>query len=222
MWFIVLYQSRRKLCGATFTVTVTVNPEPEVLNQDTSICSASAVALALGDDADGPSVVSYDLTAITPAAGLVAGSSNAVVGTNLASDAIALDEWTNTATTPLDVVYSFVPVSSDNCVGATFTVTVTVNPEPEVLNQDTSICSASAVALALGDDADGPSVVSYDLTAITPAAGLVAGSSNAVVGTNLASDAIALDEWTNTTTTPLDVVYILFLMMLWVVLALRL
>ena len=74
--------------------------------------------------------MSYDLTAITPEAGLVAGSSNAVVATNLASDAIVLDEWTNTGTTPLDVVYSFVPVSSDNCVGATFTVTVTVNPEP--------------------------------------------------------------------------------------------
>ena len=59
--------------------------------------------------------MSYDLTAITPAAGLVAGSSNAVVGTNLASDAIVLDEWTNMGTTPLDVVYSLVPVSSDNC-----------------------------------------------------------------------------------------------------------
>ena len=92
-------------------------------------------------------MVSYDLTAITPAAGLVAGSSNAVLGTNLASDAIVLDEWTNTSTTPLDVVYSLVPVSSDNCVGATFTVTVTVNPEPEVSNQDHNDCSASAVDL---------------------------------------------------------------------------
>ena len=118
-----------------------------------------------------------------------------------------LDEWTNTSTTPLDVVYSLVPVSSDNCAGATFTVTVTVNPEPEVSNQTATICSASIVDLVLGDDVDGPSVVSYDLTAITPEAGLVAGSSNAVLGTNLASDAIALDEWTNTGTTPLDVVY---------------
>ena len=154
--------------GTTFTVTVTVSPEPEVLNQTATICSASAVDLTLGDDADGPSVVSYELTAITPEAGLVAGSSNAVVGTNLSSDAIDLDEWTNTTTTALDVVYSFVPMSSDNCVGTTFTVTVTVNPNPEVLNQTTTICSASAVDLTLGDDADGPSVVSYCLLYTSP------------------------------------------------------
>ena len=64
--------------------------------------------------------LSYDLTAITPAAGLVAGDSNAVVGTNLASDAIALDEWTNTTTTPLDVVYSFIPYDAVGCIGPSF------------------------------------------------------------------------------------------------------
>ncbi len=193
--------------GAAFTVTVTVNPEPEVTDQSTTICSASTVGLTLADDVDGPSVASYDLTAITPSAGLSADASNAVLGTNLASDAIASDVWINTTATPLDVVYSFTPVSSDNCIGAAFTVTVTVNPEPEVTDQSTTICSASTVGLTLADDVDGPSVSSYDLTSITPEAGLAADASNAVLGTNLASDAIALDVWTNTTATPLDVVY---------------
>jgi gliding motility-associated-like protein len=118
-----------------------------------------------------------------------------------------LDVWTNTSTTPLDVVYSFIPLSSDNCSGASFSVTVTVNPEPEVQNQSAIICSESSVDLLLGDDIDGPSVVSYDLTTITPSSGLVGASGNAVVATNLTSDAIALDVWTNTSTTPLDVVY---------------
>jgi hypothetical protein len=86
----------------------------------------------LADDVDGPSVVSYDLTSIAPEAGLAADASNAVLGTNLASDAIALDVWTNTTATPLDVVYSFTPVSSDNCTGSAFTVTVTINSNPEV------------------------------------------------------------------------------------------
>jgi subtilisin-like proprotein convertase family protein len=193
--------------GAAFTVTVTVNPEPEVTDQSTTICSASTVGLTLADDVDGPSVASYDLTAITPEAGLSADASNAVLGTNLASDAIASDVWINTTATPLDVVYSFTPVSSDNCIGAAFTVTVTVNPEPEVTDQSTTICSASTVGLTLADDVDGPSVASYDLTSITPEAGLSADASNAVLGTNLASDAIASDVWTNTTATPLDVVY---------------
>ncbi|MDC0381042.1 PKD domain-containing protein, partial [Flavobacteriaceae bacterium] len=190
-------------CYETTQFEITINPNPEVLNQTTTICSTSAVDLTLGDDADGPSVVSYDLTAITPEAGLVAGGSNAVEGTNLSSDAIDLDEWTNTSTTPLDVVYSFIPYDAVGCFGPSFTVTVTVSPEPEVLNQTTTICSTSTVDLTLGDDADGPSVVSYELTAITPASGLVADAANATVGTNLASDAIALDVWTNTTTTAL-------------------
>ena len=109
-------------------MTVTVNPEPEVTDQSTTICSASTVGLTLADDVDGPSVASYDLTSITPEAGLSADASNAVLGTNLASDAIASDVWINTTATPLDVVYSFTPVSSDNCTGSAFTVTVTVNP----------------------------------------------------------------------------------------------
>ena len=111
-------------------------------------------------------MVSYDLTSITPSAGLVAGSSNAVVGTNLVSDAIALDEWTNTSTTPLDVVYNFIPYDAVGCIGPSFTVTVTVNPEPVVSNQGTTICSDSTVDLILGDDVYGLPVGSYDLTAM--------------------------------------------------------
>ena len=117
-------------CYETTQFEITVNPNPEVADQNTTICSTSTVDLILGDDADGPSVASYELTAITPASGLVADAANATVGTTLASDAIALDVWTNATTTALDVVYSFVPVSSDNCTGATFTVTVTVSPLP--------------------------------------------------------------------------------------------
>ena len=194
-------------CYETTQFDITVYPNPEVADQSTTACSASTVGLTLADDVDGPSVASYDLTAITPEAGLSADASNAVLGTNLASDAIASDVWINTTATPLDVVYSFTPVSSDNCIGAAFTVTVTVNPEPEVTDQSTTICSASTVGLTLADDVDGPSVASYDLTSITPEAGLSADASNAVLGTNLASDAIASDVWTNTTATPLDVVY---------------
>jgi len=194
-------------CYETTQFDITVYPNPEVSDQSATVCSASTVGLTLADDVDGPSVASYDLTSIAPEAGLAADASNAVLGTNLASDAIASDVWTNTTATPLDVVYSFTPVSSDNCIGAAFTVTVTINPEPEVTDQSATVCSASTVGLTLADDVDGPSVASYDLTSITPEAGLSADASNAVLGTNLASDAIASDVWTNTTATPLDVVY---------------
>ncbi|MDA0860904.1 MAG: proprotein convertase P-domain-containing protein, partial [Bacteroidetes bacterium] len=46
-------------CYETTQFDIIVYPNPEVLNQTTTICSASAVDLILGDDADGPSVVSY-------------------------------------------------------------------------------------------------------------------------------------------------------------------
>ena len=109
--------------GAAFT-EVTVSSNPEVADQSTTACSASTVGLTLADAVhlwrDQRRRLSAD-------------ASNAVLGTNLASDAIASDDvWINTTATPLDVVYSFTPVSSDNCIGAAFTVTVTVNPEPEV------------------------------------------------------------------------------------------
>ncbi|MDG1672928.1 MAG: choice-of-anchor L domain-containing protein, partial [Flavobacteriaceae bacterium] len=110
-------------CYETTEFELIVNPNPEITDQSATVCSASTVGLTLADDVDGPSVVSYDLTSITPSAGLAADASNAVLGTNLASDAIASDVWTNTTATPLDVVYSFTPVSSDNCTGSAFTVT---------------------------------------------------------------------------------------------------
>ncbi|MGB2282150.1 MAG: M43 family zinc metalloprotease, partial [Flavobacteriaceae bacterium] len=97
-------------CYETTQFDITVYPNPEVADQSTTACSASTVGLTLADDVDGPSVASYDLTSITPEAGLSADASNAVLGTNLASDAIASDVWTNTTATPLDVVYSFTPV----------------------------------------------------------------------------------------------------------------
>jgi hypothetical protein len=97
MWFIVLRQYHRTIVQAQpLQSPVTVNSNPEVADQSTTACSASTVGLTLADDVDGPSVASYDLTSITPSAGLAADASNAVLGTNLASDAIASDVWTNT------------------------------------------------------------------------------------------------------------------------------
>ena len=39
------------------------------------------------------------------------------------------------------MIYTFVPVGDNGCLGDDFTVTVTVNPEPVVTNQTITVCS---------------------------------------------------------------------------------
>ncbi|MBK8699749.1 MAG: hypothetical protein IPN29_09430 [Saprospiraceae bacterium] len=87
-------------------------------------------------------------------------------GNGFSSYALFTHAYTNVTPNPVDVVYTVVPVSALGCEGDPFTVTVTVNPEPVVLDQTATICSDVAIAVTLGDDPDGPSAVTYDITSI--------------------------------------------------------
>ena len=115
--------------GDPFTVTVTVNPEPVVADQSTSVCSDETLGFLLANDPNGPDVASYNLTDIT-FNGLTPASGNTATQNGLLVDAISNDSWNNITGTALDVVYTFVPVGDNGCLGDPFTVTVTVNPEP--------------------------------------------------------------------------------------------
>ncbi|AOR25712.1 hypothetical protein FORMA_05300 [Formosa sp. Hel3_A1_48] len=188
-------------CYETTQFDITVYPNPEVTDQSATVCSASTVGLTLADDVDGPSVVSYDLTSITPEAGLAADASNAVLGTNLASDAIASDVWTNTTATPLDVVYSFTPVSSDNCTGAAFTVTVTVNPLP--------VPAPAFIDSKCDDDTDG--LQTFDMSGV--AAQVIGAQTDMVVSyhltlTDAENNTAALGDNITTTTPNLQTIHI--------------
>jgi gliding motility-associated-like protein len=146
-------------------------------------------------------VASYDLTSITPEAGLSADASNAVLGTNLASDAIASDVWTNTTATPLDVVYSFTPVSSDNCTGAAFTVTVTVNPLP--------VPAPAFIDSKCDDDTDG--LQTFDMSGV--AAQVIGAQTDMVVSyhltlTDAENNTAALGDNITTTTPNLQTIHI--------------
>ena len=188
-------------CYETTEFELIVNSNPEVTDQSATVCSASTVGLTLADDVDGPSVVSYDLTSITPSAGLAADASNAVLGTNLASDAIASDVWTNTTATPLDVVYSFTPVSSDNCIGAAFTVTVTVNPLP--------VPAPAFIDSKCDDDTDG--LQTFDMSGV--AAQVIGSQTDMVVSyhltlTDAENNTAALGDNITTTTPNLQTIHI--------------
>ncbi|MDG1056821.1 MAG: T9SS type B sorting domain-containing protein, partial [Flavobacteriaceae bacterium] len=133
--------------------------------------------------------------------GLAADASNAVLAANLASDAIASDVWTNTTATPLDVVYSFTPVSSDNCTGAAFTVTVTVNPLP--------VPAPSFIDSKCDDDTDG--LQTFDMSGV--AAQVVGAQTDMVVSyhltlTDAENNTAALGDNITTTTPNLQTIHI--------------
>ena len=191
--------------GSRLAVTVTVNPEPVVANQTTTVCSDEILGFTLENDLNGPDVASYNLTNIT-SNGLTAASGNTTVQNALSSDAISNDSWNNITGTAQDVVYTFIPVGDNGCLGDPFTVTVTVNPEPVVTNQTTTVCSDEALGYILANDVDTPNVASYNLTSIVDN-GLIPASGNIVIQNGLLSDAISNDSWNNITSAALDVIY---------------
>ena len=191
--------------GDAFTITATINPEPVVVNQTVTTCSDVAVNLVLGDDADGPSAATYNITNII-SNGLVSSAGTPAIGTALTANELLNDAWTNTTNAPVNVIYTVVPVSALGCKGDAFTVTVTVKPEPVVANQTLTVCSDRATNLVLGSDIDGPSVASYSITNINSNA-LIASAGTPVIGVGLTANELLDDAWTNTTSSSVNVVY---------------
>ena len=190
--------------GQPFTVTATINPEPVVSNQVTTACSDVALGIPINASSS-VSAATYNITSIVNG-GLVASAGNPVTGTGFTSSEISNDAWTNTTPVAVNVVYTVVPVSANNCQGNPFTVTLTVNPEPVVVNQTGTICSDIANGIVLGNDLNTPQAVTYNITNIANG-GLVAFAGNPIIGVGFTANEIANDAWTNTTSGSVNVVY---------------
>lgn len=135
--------------NASTTVVVTINPSPLVTGQTLSICSDSPSGITLGTSTNGVPVVSYNITNINNN-GLLASAGSPSTGNGLAANVIADDAWTNTTTSPVNVVYTIAPISALGCAGNPFTITVTINPKPTVSSPVTyGICSGSATSINL-------------------------------------------------------------------------
>jgi gliding motility-associated-like protein len=191
--------------GTPFTVTLTINPEPVVSNQVATLCSDIASGLTLADDIDGPSASTYNITAIN-SNGLSASAGTPLVANGVINSNLIDDAWTNTTNTPVDVIYTIVPISAAGCEGTPFTVTLTINPEPVVSNQVLTLCSDIASGLTLADDIDGPTASTYNITAIN-SNGLSASAGTPLVANGVLNSNLIDDAWTNTTNAPLDVIY---------------
>jgi gliding motility-associated-like protein len=130
--------------GSTFNLAVTVNPEPVISNQTAVTCSDVALNYSLdalltsSGDTFTYSVVSSDNVNVP-----------SVSPRTVASGANITDVYTNTTTAPVTITYIITPISSNGCIGSTFSLAVTVNPEPVVTNQVAATCSTVALNYSL-------------------------------------------------------------------------
>jgi len=191
--------------GTPFTVTLTINPEPIVSNQVLPVCSDVACGLTLANDIDGPTVSFYEITSID-SVGLSPLPLNSTIGTGFPSNEIIDDGYTNLSIASIDVDYKLIPTGVNGCIGDTFSVTLTVNPEPIVLDKDTTICSGVLCGLTLGNDIDGPTASTYNITAIN-SNGLSSSVGAPLVAYGVLNSNLIDDAWTNITTAPVDVIY---------------
>uniref|UniRef100_UPI00404AE4D5 PKD-like domain-containing protein n=1 Tax=Flavobacterium sp. TaxID=239 RepID=UPI00404AE4D5 len=166
--------------GNPFTVTLTINPEPVVANQTSTICSDinSGLLLNLSSSVFAASytISNINSNGLTPYAG------NPQTGTGFLNDVIVDDAWTNTTSAAVDVIYTIIPVSADNCQGDAFTVILTINPEPEITNQIATICSNSSVGINLNLSTS-VNATSFNILSIN-SNGLIASAGNPIFRTN--------------------------------------
>ena len=195
--------------GNQVTVVLTVNPEPVMdAGLDATVCSDDASGIVLNTNGVSVGAASYNITDIRRAGGLVAGGSNATVGTGKPAGAIQNDIYTNTTAVSLTVEYDVVPVSSAGCVGDMETIVLTVNPEPVLAtNLNTAVCSDEVSGIVLNTNGVSVAAASYNIMAIRVQSGLVSGAGNALVGNGQSADAIGGDIFTNTGASPRTVEY---------------
>ncbi|MEM6524961.1 MAG: PKD-like domain-containing protein [Bacteroidota bacterium] len=200
--------------GTDFTITVTIDPEP-VLDGGLSpapVCSDVPSGITLIEEDTPPSVtaVAFDINSITVGPDLVAGGSNAGIGTNQPPNVLINDVFTNTSSGDRIVTYNVTPVAASGCKGDPVDVIFTIKPAPQLANLDVIVCSddGAGTNITLGTQVTSAPADSYDVLAIRVDAGLVADALNATPSngvTNLSY--IQDDRWTNPTNGPLTVEY---------------
>ena len=131
--------------GNPATVTIQVNPEPVMATPGTTVCSRGATGITLAVNSSGVAAATYTITAIN-SNGLTASAGAPATGTGLAANVIADDAWINTTSANVNVVYTVVPVSAEDCEGNPADITIVVKPEPVITpGQTTNACSGNAL-----------------------------------------------------------------------------
>lgn len=157
---------------------VILYPEPVINNQTPApICSDVPSGVMLSGSTNGVAMETYNILSIQNN-GLVPSAGDPETGTGFNASEIADDAWTNTTTSPVNVVYTVQGVSEYGCASQPFTVTLTINPEPFITTPPAfSICSGSSTNISL--TANIPSNFSWTVgNIIGGITGAIAGSGN--------------------------------------------
>jgi gliding motility-associated-like protein len=208
----VVYQVTPKSAGncfgRPFTITVTVNPEPVVnTGLNNTVCSRDISGIILSTNGISVAANSYTLVGVTVPATITADPSNAAVGSTSGLDLIKNDFYTNTTSGPVVVKYQIQGTSPQGCIGQVQEIDLTVSPQPILAPGTATLCSDVPSGIILGPAAGSAVITQYVLKAILKAAQLVAGPSNAGLGTYSTNNFLAGDQFTNTTTGALTVTY---------------
>ena len=196
--------------GDSEFITVTINPEPVVsLGLGVTVCSDVVVGITLTTNGTSVGAANYDLLSITVDPGLTPGGSNVVAANNVVAGYFANDTYTNQTAGALNVVYEVRGNSAAGCVGDIELITATINPEPVVsTGLDDTVCSGAAIGLVLNTNGVSIGASNYNIIGVTIDPNLTASGSNvAIPATGVAAAHLSSDSYTNTTSTPHDVVY---------------
>lgn len=198
--------------GDPFDITITVDPEP-VLNPglDNNGCSDEITNITLSTNGLSVAANTYRLEGVNiPAVpGFSAAPGNAVVGSTGNLNLIRNDTYTNTSSASVTVTYQIRPISVGplSCEGAIETIDFEVLPEP-VLDLSLSpapVCSDVAFGYTLNTVASSVAATSYNIISVTANPNLT--PVVVTTGNGLPANALAGDIFTNTTSSPLTVVY---------------
>ncbi|GCC50208.1 hypothetical protein SanaruYs_04230 [Chryseotalea sanaruensis] len=191
--------------GDNFVITATINPEPVGNTSAATVCSDSPVGVTITTAGTSVAAATYNIS--VNANGLILSAGTDSNGNGKAANEIADDQWTNTGLSPVNVVYTIIPVSAapESCLGDQFTITVTINPEPVGVVAAATRCSDQAVGLNITSNAGSVPATSYNI--VVNNNGLTLSDGTNSNGINRAASEIADDEWTNTGLLPVNVVY---------------
>ncbi|HMJ68694.1 MAG TPA: PKD-like domain-containing protein [Cyclobacteriaceae bacterium] len=189
--------------GDNFTVTVTIKPEPVGVVQNVTVCSDALVNVTLGVAGGSVAAATYNIA--VNANGLVFSGTTASSGVGKLANELMDDRWTNPGLSPVNVVYTIVPVSAGLCQGDPFTVTVTVDPEPAGTNSTATRCSDEALNVDLSTNVSGVATATFDIA--INANGLIFSGATPSAGTGKLVNELIDDAWTNTGLLPVNVTY---------------
>jgi hypothetical protein len=190
--------------GTPDSKAVVINLRPDLGVSDNAVCSKAISGITFVTAGVTPAST-YNVTSVTfsiPGLTPLFGPTMGVGADNL----IMNDSYENKTGGPIQVRYTVVPISIDNCSGAAEIVTLTVNPEPILSNSlSKSVCSKQPsginLAVAVGSVAAPTYNITINANGLLPSAGAPAN------GNGLFASEIADDAWINTSAVPVDVEY---------------